>query len=162
MLETISNSSPVIHLAKIGRLNLLHEFYGIIAVPTAVYEECVTDGAEREEISAIRNADWLHVYSVTNQNMVRLLMSELDKGESEAIVLALEKGAGLILLDDAEARAKARIYHLNITGIIGILLRAKHEGKIESFRETIKELISSGFWIDERSQKRFLNEAGET
>jgi uncharacterized protein len=115
-----------------------------------------------ERISAIRNADWLHVYSVTNRNMVRLLMSELDKGESEAIVPALEKGAGLILSDDAEARAKARIYHLNITGIIGILLRAKHEGKIQSFRETMKELISSGFWIDERSKKRFLNEAGET
>ncbi len=42
----ISNSSPIIHLAKIGRLNLLHEFYGTVTVPNAVYEECVTEGGD--------------------------------------------------------------------------------------------------------------------
>ncbi len=161
MPEIISNSSPIIHLAKIGRLNLLHEFYETITVPNAVYEECVTEGREREEISAIRNADWLHVCNVTNRNLVRLLISELDRGESEAIALALEKNAGLILLDDAEAREKARIYNLNITGVIGILLRARHEGKIRSFREVMDQLISTGFWIGERSKRRFLAEAGE-
>ncbi|RKZ40552.1 MAG: hypothetical protein DRQ49_07975 [Gammaproteobacteria bacterium] len=63
MPEVVSNSSPLIHLAKMNQLDLLHEFFGEIAIPRAVYEECITEGEKREEIVTIKNAEWLHSYT---------------------------------------------------------------------------------------------------
>ena len=54
MPKVVSNASPLIHLAKIGQLNLLHDFFGDIAIPRAVYQECIIEGEEREEIAAIK------------------------------------------------------------------------------------------------------------
>ena len=161
MPEVVSNSSPLIHLAKMNQLDLLHEFFGEIAIPRAVYEECITEGEKREEIVTIKNAEWLHSYTVVDKNLVTMLQSELDNGESEAIALALESRAHLILLDDAEAREKARLYHLKITGTLGILLRAKKEDKIQSFSDMIEQLLETGFWIDNALKRRLLVEVGE-
>jgi len=138
---------------------LLHELFGEIAIPRAVYEECIIEGEERKEIATIKNADWLHTYDVTDKNLVTVLHSELDKGESEAIALALEKSADLILLDDAEAREKARLYSLKITGTLGILLRAKD--KVQSFGDIIEQLLTTGFWVDAALKRRLLAEVGE-
>ncbi len=77
MPKVISNSSPIIHLAKIGRIHLLQEFYKNIAIPSAVYEECIIEGKDREEVSVIKNADWLNVCPVSKPPFVRLLLSEL-------------------------------------------------------------------------------------
>ena len=88
-----------------------------------------------------------------------LLRSELDRGEAEAIALALERNAALILLDDAEGREKARLYDLSITGTIGLLLRAKREGRLESFDNTLLKLRQSGFWISDALVERLRNEA---
>ena len=83
------------------------------------------EGKERAEVALIRNTDWLKILQANDKKLVRLLQSSIDDGESEAITLALEIGADLILLDDSDAREKARLYGLEITGTIGILLRAK-------------------------------------
>ncbi len=161
MQEVVSNSSPIIHLSKIGKLHLLQEFFDKISIPNAVYEECVIHGKEHEEVELIRKADWLKVHSVSDQKLLRLLESELDKGESEAIVLSLERKSDLLLLDDADARQKARIYNLKITGTVGILLRAKKENKIESFKQVLEHLVTTGFHIKTNLINRFLTEADE-
>jgi len=76
-----------------------------------------------------------------------LLYSEIDAGEAEAIVLALEQRADLLLLDDQEARNKARRLNLPITGTVGVLLKAKNEGLISSLDGEIQSLQASGFWL---------------
>jgi len=156
----VSNTTPLIHLAKIGKLNLLYEFFGQVNIPKAVYAECIDE--KYEESVDIKNSDWLLVNSVSNKNLVTALQSDIDKGESEAIALALEINADLILLDDADARRIARLYDLQITGTIGILLRAKYEGKISSFHKAINQLQDSGFWINKNLKKQLLVEAGES
>lgn len=103
MPKVVSNSSPIIHLAKIGKLELLKEYFQTITVPEAVYRECVLEGKVREEVEIIKNADWIKVMQVESKKIVRLLQSLLDDGESEAIALSLEIGADLILLDDSDA-----------------------------------------------------------
>ena len=157
----VSNSSPIIHLAKIGHLDLLHDRFGEILIPQAVYEECVIDGKARPEVAAIKQASWLHVAPVVNRDLIRLLSAEVDRGEAEAIALALEQQAALILLDDADAREKARIYHLKITGIVGILLGAKRTGKLVSLTKTLTELSRTGFWLSQSLREQLLREAGE-
>jgi len=157
----VSNSSPIIHLAKIDQLNLLQEFFGELIIPEAVYEECITEGRGRPEVSKIKQASWLRVVPVANQNLVKLLNSEIDRGEAEAITLALETQASLVLLDDADAREKARLYQLRITGILGVLLRAKKSGKIASLSATLDMLCNTGFWLSTELGSRLLIEAGE-
>jgi hypothetical protein len=85
----------------------------------------------------------------------------VDRGEAEAIALALETRSSLILLDDADAREKARLYHLKMTGLLGILLRAKKSGKIASLSEKLDMLRSTGFWLSVDLTDRLLREVGE-
>ncbi|MBI3583979.1 MAG: DUF3368 domain-containing protein [Nitrospinae bacterium] len=91
-----------------------------------------------------------------------MLQTSLDDGESEAITLSLEMGANLILLDDSDARERARLYGLKIIGTIGILLHAKMDGKITLLREELNRLKKTGFWIGDKLEARLLKEAGET
>jgi predicted nucleic acid-binding protein len=157
----VSNSSPIIHLAKIGHLDLLQDFFGELLIPEAVYEECMTEGKDRPEVSIIEQASWLRIVPVVNQNLVSLLKSEIDRGEAESIALALETKASLILLDDSDAREKARLFHLKITGILGLLIRAKRSGKLTSLSTTLDALRHTGFWLNATLVDRLLIEVGE-
>jgi predicted nucleic acid-binding protein len=87
---------------------------------------------------------------------------KLDDGEAEVISLAIELKASLILLDETEARRVAGLYELNKTGAVGVLIRARLEGKIESLRPELDRLrIESGFWIEERLYRQALSAVGE-
>jgi predicted nucleic acid-binding protein len=161
MQKVVSNSSPLIHLAKIERLDLLKDYFGIISIPEAVYRECVVDGKNREEVELIRGAGWIKVIRVKNSKLVKLLWASLDEGESEAIALSLEVGADLVLLDDYDAREKARLFGLKITGTVGVLLRANKENKIRLLKEELRGLKKTGFWIGSELETRLLQEVGE-
>ncbi|MBA7550535.1 hypothetical protein ES705_43052 [subsurface metagenome] len=160
MPKVVSNSSPLIHLAKIGQLNLLKYFFNEIIVPEAVRKECVIEGMGREDAKKIEKVDWIKVAKIGDENLKKALMMVLDEGEAEAITLALEESADLILLDESEAREVARNYGLNITGVIGVLIRAKDEGKIASLGETLEKLKETGFWITDDLYTRILREGG--
>jgi hypothetical protein len=157
----VSNSPPLIHLAKIDELQLLHNFYEQVLIPQAVYDECVTEGKAYKDAGPIAQADWLAVKGVEDRNLVILLNAELDRGESEAIALALQEQSDLLLLDDAEGREKARLYGLKYTGTVGILLRAKLTNKLPSLRNALDRLQDTGFWLDNRLYQKLLQEAGE-
>ncbi|ASJ08915.1 hypothetical protein A3L11_06625 [Thermococcus siculi] len=160
-MPVVSDSTPLIHLAKIGRLELLQEFFGEISIPAAVYRECVLEGGNSEDALAIKNAKWIKVENISDEKLKRALMLELDEGESEAIVLALERNAELILIDDYDGREVARALGLKVVGTIGVLLRAKLLGKIESLMEELERLKATGFWLSEELYERILKEAGE-
>jgi len=161
MQKVVSNSSPIIHLAKIGKLSLLRKYFNTIMVPESVFKECVAEGKDRKEVEAVKKAEWIRVAEVQDKKLVKLLQSSLDDGESEAIALSLESGADLILLDDSDAREKARIYGLTVTGTLGILLRAKKDRKISSLKENIIKLRESGFWVSDFVEERLLEASGE-
>jgi hypothetical protein len=159
--KVVSNSSPLIHLAKIGHLDLLRYFFDKIIVPEVVYKECVIEGKGREDAKKIEKAEWIKVAKIKDENLKKTLTIILDEGEAEAIVLALEGSADFILLDDYEAREIARNYGLNITGIIGILIRAKYKGKIASLKDMLEKLKETGFWLGNDLYTRSLREGGE-
>ena len=160
-MPVVSNSTPLIHLAKIGRLELLREFFGEVLIPEAVYRECVLEGSDSEDAQAIKNAEWIKVEKITDERLRRSLMIELDEGESEAIVLALEKNAELVLMDDYDGREVARALGLRVAGTIGILLKAKFTGKIVSLRDELEKLKAMGFWLSDGLYEKVLKEAGE-
>jgi uncharacterized protein len=90
------------------------------------------------------------------------LRKDLHEGESETIALAVEKDSEVVFLDESEARGIARVYGLNITGVIGILIRAKREGMIPSLREELDKLRDeAGFWIGDDVYRNALCSSGE-
>lgn len=72
------------------------------------------------------------------------------------MVLALESNADLVLLDDLEARVKARKLGLSVTGVLGILLKAKRQGMVLSLKEEVQRLENTGFWISSDLKARFF------
>jgi len=165
MPEAISDSSTLIHLAGIGRLELLKEFYGKIFITPAVWKEVVVEGQSRagaSEVNEANNAGWIEVVTPTNESVVRLLERELHKGEAETIALAIERHPEVVFLDELEARRVANVYGLRKTGVIGILIRAKLEGRVTSLREELDKLrIEAGFWIGEPLYRRALQAVAE-
>lgn len=161
MQKVVCNSSPLIHLSKIGSLSLLKDFFKEIIVPEAVYRECVVEGENREDARKIAKVKWIKVLKIRDEKLKRAFMMELDEGESEVLVLALEESADLILLDDYEARRVARSFGLKITGTIGILIRAKLEGKVESLKDEIEKLMKTGFWLNKELYEKILRNMNE-
>jgi len=97
-----------------------------------------------------------------NEPLVHLLKRDLDEGEAEAIALAVERQADLLLLDESDAREVAARYCLPKTGVIGLLIKAKQEGRIASLQAELDKLRSrAGFWIAEGLYQQALRAVGE-
>jgi len=157
----ISNSSPLIHLSQIGRLDLLRKLFSRLLIPPAVYREVVIEGQGRPGSREVMKASWIKVVEIKNEYLKRVLQLQLDEGEAEAIVLALEVDANLILLDDREARLQAKRLGLKVTGTLGILLRAKKHGLVKSLREELNRLKETGFRVSKSLEEEILKAAGE-
>ncbi len=129
-MPAVCNSTPLIALSRISRLELLSEYLGIVYIPQQVYDEVVTHGGDLFGAKEVASADWIKLKEVTNRIAVDSLSVSLDKGESEAIVLAKEMNL-LLVIDDRDGRKIAESLGLKITGTIGLLLLAAEDGKLD-------------------------------
>lgn len=163
-MPVVSNTSPVWNLASIERLDVLHDQCPDIRIPHAVWQELQV-GHEYLEATRIQqaiDARWITVESLANPYLQQSLMLELDAGESAAIALALELGVRQILLDETDGRMAAKTLGLRPIGILGVLLRAKDEGKIMSVSQDMLRLRrEAGFFIAESLFQRVRELAGE-
>jgi uncharacterized protein len=161
----IVDSSTLIHLAAIGRFALLKEIYGQLTVSPAVWREVVDQGEDRAgvaDLEAARQHGWLEVRTPANQPLVHSLWHELDDGEAEVIALAVEHPGSLALLDESDARRVASSFGVEKTGAIGVLIRAKLEGRIQSLRSELDKIrTEGGFWIEDDLYRAVLEAAGE-
>ena len=122
----IADTTPIITLMKLGRLDLLERLFGIVTVPNAVYEELVGNSKYPVEAQIIVKCSFLKRYEVFDRQSIKILREVvgLDTGESEAIALAEETVADLLIIDEHKGRRVAKQMELKITGTIGILLQA--------------------------------------
>ncbi len=112
-------------LAKINSLFLLKEMFQEIHVPEAVFREVTQDGWLKPGAEAVRKAPWILRKEVSDRIQVHFLMTVLEEGEAEVLVLAKELQADLILLDEEKARKSAVLAGFSVMGVIGILIAAK-------------------------------------
>ncbi len=88
-------------------------------------------------------------------------LASLGPGESEALALALEVHADLILIDDKAARRLASSLHLPFLGVLGLLLKAKDAALIPAVRPRLDALRKLPFHISPRLHEAVLRDAGE-
>ena len=144
-MKVISNSTPLIALSRIGELELLHSLFDNIIIPCAVYNEVVLEGAGRPGVKEVKFASWIIKTEVTNKLAVSLLESDLDYGESEAIVLAKELNADYLLVDERKARRIIRNSGIKVMGTLGVLGLAVKNGLLKDFDNVFKRLDQNGF-----------------
>lgn len=155
----VSNAGPLISLARIERFELLRHILGHLYIPQAVYAEVVVQGARKAGSDETQKAlgDWINVLAVKDATMTRTLLTKLGQGESEAISLAMEMQANLVLLDDRKARTMAEFMGLNVSGTIGMLIQAYRKGLVRDLEQVLDELKAKGFRIGDGVYSEALN-----
>src|ERR1700677_2609574 len=123
----VSNTSPISNLASIGHLDLLRSQFGDIRIPAAVATELSAhpEPAASASIKAAISERWIRTTTVRDSELLNILCLQLDRGEAEAIALAVDLKADVILMDEQEGRAIAAQTGVSVTGVLGILLLAK-------------------------------------
>jgi predicted nucleic acid-binding protein len=158
----VSNVSPIISLSAIAQFQRLQRLYDQVTIPEAVHREVVLAGSGRPGATDVQLAPWITVRQVADTSLVARLLAEVNPGEAEAIVLAVELGADLLLVDERRARAVAARFGLAVTGVLGVLLVAKQRGVIPAIKPLLDALIATaGYRVSERLYARALEAAGE-
>jgi hypothetical protein len=158
----VSDTSPLMNLAVVGHLQLLHQLYDTVIIPEAVWNELSTLSSQHLEVSTVQTLPWLDRQPVTSQAIVDALQAELDIGEAEAIALAVEKQADLLLIDERRGRQVAARMGLIYIGLLGVLLEAKRKGFMSEVKPVLDDLIAkAGFWVSSHLYSRVLQAAEE-
>lgn len=155
-MSVTSNTSPIVVLAKIGRLKLLKDLYDTILIAPFVKVESVDKGKELGapdalEIESAINEGWIKVAELTRKQSVktRRLVREtrIGLGEAGALILARDEGL-MVILDDKEARGIAKSWGIKHTGTVMVLYEAFVK-KFISYDELIEDLakLAKVMWV---------------
>jgi len=163
-MRAVSNTSPISNLATIDRLSLLRSQFQEILIPDAVARELKAhpEAAANDRIENALKEQWIRVAAPRDSHLLRVLLLQLHPGEAETIALAADQSADIVLIDEREGRHLATKVGLAVTGVLGILLRAKRAGQIEAIRPEIERLrTKAGFFLSASLEARVLAAAGE-
>ena len=155
----VADSGPLIGLAGIGQLELLRRLAERVVVPGEVWRE-VTGNLSAPGAKVVSEALWMEVESPAAAEIVSLTML-VDRGEAEAIALAVRHTSSVLLLDDARARRVAEHMKLRRMGTVGLLRRAKQQGLIDRLRPQLEALVANGIFIRQALIDAVLKDVGE-
>ena len=159
----VSNTSPLSNLAIIDRLEILRDQFGSLFLPPAVRLELdrPTHPAARTRLAAAFQDGWLQGVPLPRA-VPSELVGVLDPSETEALALAMQLPASLILLDESAVRFQATQIGCANTGVLGILRWAKTSGQINSLTTEIRKLrVEARFFISPALEKKLLASVGE-
>ncbi len=155
----ISNNSPLVGLSGINLLSLLRDLYTEVWIPRKVEEEFLRkDPIVRGEI--LKNAPWIKTVDLTDPQAAAVYV-RLHEGESEALALAVEHDARLILLDEKKGRQQAKQIGLRVKGTVSVLQEAKEEGLIDVIKPLLIRLQANGIHLSESLINNALQDANE-
>jgi predicted nucleic acid-binding protein len=141
----IADTSCLISLTRIDQLELLNSLYKEVNITKEIALEF------GEPLPP-----WVKVVGVKDAHYMKLLQNQLDLGEASALALGLELGDVLLILDDLKGRKEAMRLGFDVTGTLGILLKAKQKGLLTSVRHQIEKLTAMGFRVSPRVQEQLL------
>lgn len=157
----VSDSSALIALASAGELSLLRDLFGEVLIPQRVWDEVVQ--ANRPGAEQVTAAEWIRTIPAPDTSFLLALQGEVDPGEAEAIVLAYEVKADIVLLDERRARNLAISMGFTVVGVVGVLLRAKQQGFLPELKPVLDRMKTfQRFRISAKLYEDTLRDAGET
>ena len=138
---------------------MLQELFDEVYIPKAVFEEITT--TVKPFSDSLADFSKTRIKQVKNKVALSILSHELDLGESEAIVLALENNISDILIDEHKGRRIAVLKGLHPIGTIGVLIQAKKKGYIKSIKPLLNELLQNNIYISKELYQYSLKLANE-
>lgn len=157
MRKVLANTTPLIALANINQLELLHKLYATIIVPRAVMAEIVREPAKRR----VHACPWIRTEDIQDQSQRDIFRAGLHAGEVDVTILAREQSADLVIMDDNAAKKAAKFLGINVTETLGVLLKAKKEGYLDKIEPIMNELLLDGLFISDAVRAYVLKAAGE-
>ncbi len=162
MIVVVSDTSPIRALAHLGRVELLHDLFTALVVPPAVVHELSQPSSGGPAID-LKSYAFFQVEQPTDLNEVNRFRQSLDLGESEALALAEQLHAGILLMDEAAGRAAGEQLGFLVVGTCGVLLRAKQRGLVAELKPLLDDLINNlGFFVSRQLRSQVLAAAGES
>jgi uncharacterized protein len=150
----VSDTSAITSLLLIGRIDILQSLYGEILVPPAVEQELLRFHAVLPVTIQVR--------SVRSDAMLQKRLGEVDEGEAQAITLAEQLGADLLIIDEKQGRAIAHQAGLRYMGLVGLLIEAKHKGIVVELKSIFDQLLRiAGFRLSPALYEMILSDEGE-
>ena len=159
MLKVILDTTPILTLLKISKFSLLKDIYEKIIIPEGVYQE-IEIGKNKEYYINLAELEWVKIEKIKNNQAIKYL-ADLDKGEAEVIVLAEEINADIVVIDEKIGREYAKRNNLNLTGTLGILIKAKNKRLIKAIKPLIDEMQNKGVWLNDKLIISVLKITGE-
>ena len=151
----ISNATPIIALSLIQQLELLHKLYGEVWIPPAVAAELEAGGA-RAGAAEVRAATYIRSVALDDPRRA-VLLNDLDPGEAEVIALAQERHADLVIIDERLGRRHARRLGLTLTGVVGVLIKARQQGFVDEIRPYLEQMQQGGIHLGKALVARALD-----
>jgi predicted nucleic acid-binding protein len=158
-LIVVSNSTILIGLARINKLDLLKKLFSKVYIPDAVFNELTQ--VEKADASEIKKASYLIQKTPKDTKEVSLLLGNLDRSEAEVLALSKELNADLVLIDEEKARKVVVLAGFEVMGLMGVLLTGKRKGLLKSIKPLIEELKKKKFRVAEEIIADILKSAGE-
>ena len=158
-MKVVVNTTPIIALASIGQLELLQRLFGTIMIAEAVYQEIrAKQSYGYDQIES----EWIEVQAIQGQLYKQLLLSQLDSGEAETIILAKEVNADFVIIDENLGYRFASNVGLTAIRTLSILLRAKEKGYLSQLKPLLDEMMAKGRWYSGSVYRSCLHQAGES
>jgi uncharacterized protein len=154
----IINTSPLLYLHQIGNLDLLQKLYIRVKVPTSVRQELEVGRQQGIDVPDLNLISWIEICQVEILDFPSI---DLGLGETAVIALGLTIPDSLLILDDRLGRRYADLCGLRYTGTIGVVVKAKQKGYIESVASAITVLQSKGMWVSNSIIREALRLSGE-
>jgi predicted nucleic acid-binding protein len=155
----IADTSPINYLVRIEKIDLLPALFGTVVIPPAVCNELMDAGApEPVQRWIAKPPAWLHIQAPTQSGDAALVSADLDEGEHDAIILALELAADQLIIDDMDARREAERRHLTVTGTVGILRAAAALGLV-NLKDALTRLRRTNFHLSQKLFDQLIAEA---
>ena len=155
----VSDATPIIAFSRIGELGLLQQIVGEIIIPEEVAREIFE--YKKTDIKDIKSLQWIKIKKVKSKKEVDILLSTLDTGEAEVIILSKELKADLVIIDELSARKVATMLGLPLIGTVGLLIEAKRKGLIHKVKPLLDEMMLQGIRYGEKFCHKILEEIGE-
>jgi predicted nucleic acid-binding protein len=158
--DVICDTSPLQYLYQLDLLHILPALAAQVIVPPAVVSELAEGRSQGVSLPDVTRLTWVSVRRPVSE-LALPLVTDLGPGETQVLMLALETGDAVVVLDDALARRVAEMLGIRLTGTLGLLLDAKRAGLVSAVAPLLDKLQALRFRLAPHTRAAVLKLAGE-